>query len=331
MPKWEFPPSNPDYSRQIDETTSETKTRVTNQHVVSRVVLKGFSQPNSEGKSHQLTPFDLELGREMRACGLRECGKVRNFLTYASASAEELWGTVETKLDAAIKATRKREIVNDPDNLNTIKDAIALHYVRSERYKEISHSSATKARDDLSAALQAKPDLLHSEFRRRHKGLHAAGPEGLSLALKSSFDKWQNMNTDGMLLRNGMEHAFHRVRATLRPLSLEFWHTPTGGELLISDAPAFTYRHASDTTPMTFNMAIGDSHGIGLPLTRDCFISIAPKTSENEMSTDQVDFFNEIQVRLARKYVYYRPGSNLGDFVHSTMRKWNRPESSESQ
>ena len=76
-----------------------------NQHVVSRVVLKGFAAPGAKGAGWQLTPFDVHRRNELKSRGLRGCGKISNFLTFAPASAEHLWNKgVENKLDSAINA-----------------------------------------------------------------------------------------------------------------------------------------------------------------------------------------------------------------------------------
>src|SRR5690348_1417823 len=100
MSKWEIPPGDPSevYLKRIRELGPEAHKRIMNQHVVSRVILKGFAAPGPGSKGWQLTPFDLRLGHELRARGLRGCGKLPNFLEFASESAEQLWKTVEDQL-----------------------------------------------------------------------------------------------------------------------------------------------------------------------------------------------------------------------------------------
>ena len=77
----------------LRELESVTERRIRNQHVVSRVILKGFAAPGHGGKGWELTPFDVRAGREEKTRGLRGCGRVPDFLMCAAESAEQLWNT----------------------------------------------------------------------------------------------------------------------------------------------------------------------------------------------------------------------------------------------
>jgi hypothetical protein len=67
------------------------------------------------------------------------------------------------------------------------------------------------------------------------------------------------------------------------------------------------------------NVAIGDSDCIVLPLARDCLVAIGPKAKDNELLPDQVSFFNQLQMAVSYRYVYYHPASRLKDFVQATL------------
>jgi hypothetical protein len=103
------------------------------QHVVSRVILKGFAAPGDGGAGWQLTPFDVRLGREGKSRGLKGCGRVPDFLLCASESAEQLWNEVENRLGPAIKAARDGHFHDHDSHVSAIRDGIALHLVRSLR------------------------------------------------------------------------------------------------------------------------------------------------------------------------------------------------------
>jgi hypothetical protein len=166
--------------------------------------------------------------------------------------------------------------------------------------------------------LTTKSLQLRRVFYRKY-GLHAAGRDALASLLAEPVAKWLDHEKSGALARASIESMFERVRMTLAPRPLQIWHTPVGRELLISDSPAFTYAYDSGNR-ISLNRAIGDSNGIGLPIARDCHINTGNVSHTHmEMTPEDVDFFNGIQLEVAHRYVYYQPGSNLGRFVRSTM------------
>jgi hypothetical protein len=59
------------------------------------------------------------------------------------------------------------------------------------------------------------------------------------------------------------------VRSAFEELAVQVLHVPGSKELIISDAPAFTFAYKSDGT-MATRMAVGDSHGVALPITSKC-------------------------------------------------------------
>ena len=61
-----------------------------------------------------------------------------------------------------------------------------------------------------------------------------------------------------------------------------------------------------------------------MPIAHDCLIALGPKHKDAELLPDQVDFFNALQVRVGHDYVYYRPGSDLRDFVLDHLRSADR-------
>jgi hypothetical protein len=321
MPAWEIPPANPSevYLQRISDLEPEADKRITNQHVASKIILKGFAAPGRAGSGCQLTPFDLRLGHEQKARGLRGCGKVPDFLTFASESAELLWKTVEDQLDPAISAARAGRLHDHDAQVEAIKDAIALHLVRSHRYLQMHRTIIAQSigfvRQDV---LRSRTAMLGAEFQHRH-GLLPAGPEALAAVLDEAIAKWRALDARGATVRVSMEAMFRRVRAALRAQTVEIWHIPQGHELLISDTPAFTFRYLAENTTIQPNVAIGDSHGIALPLARDCLAVIGPAAKDDDLTPDQVRLFNQVQVVIAHRHVYYRPGSGLGAFVRAML------------
>jgi hypothetical protein len=321
MPAWEIPPADPSdvYLQRISDLEPDVGKRITNQHVVSKVLLKGFAAPGPAGSGWQLTPFDLRLGREQKTRGLRGCGKVSDFLTFASESAELLWKTVEDQLDPAIRAARAGRLHDHDSQVETIKDAIALHLVRSHRYLQVHRTIIEQSIEFVRQdALRSRTATLAAEFRHLH-GLLPAGPEALAMVLDKPIAKWRALDTRGATVRVSMEAMFRRVRVALRAQAVEVWHVPSGHELLISDTPAFTFRYLDEDTTIQPNVAIGDSHGVALPLALDCLAVIGPAAKDDQLTPDQVRLFNQVQVVIAHRHVYYRPGSGLSASVRARL------------
>lgn len=320
VPKWEIPPADPSdvYLQRLHELEPEADRRVRNQHVVSKVILKGFAAPGSQGAGWQLIPFDRRFG-EQKPKGLGGCGKVPDFLTFASESAEQLWKSVEDQLHDAIEATRTGHLHDQDAHVEAITDGIALHLVRSLRYLELHRSIVTKSTEDVRReAMHSRKAMLQTEFQRRY-GLQAAGPEALAMILEEPISKWRELDTHGAIARTSMETMFRRAREALRGQAVEVWHAPSGYELLISDSPAVTFRYLAENKGVETNVAIGDSHCIALPLALDCLVAIGPEAKESELLPDQVSFFNRLQIEVCYRHVYYRPGSGLKEFVQATL------------
>jgi hypothetical protein len=105
-----------------------------------------------------------------------------------------------------------------------------------------------------------------------------------------------------------MGSMFERIRTGLRELDLEILHVPHGQELIVSDAPAFTFRF-DDAARISTGHAVGDAHGIVMPIAKDCLAVIGPTYKTHYLSSDEVALFNRLQIERAIQFVWFRPGS----------------------
>lgn len=234
---------------------------------------------------------------------MRQDCKIDRFVQYASGSAEALWNSVENKLGAAIESAEAGTLHREGKNVKTIKQGITLHLVRTPHFRRMHESSFVEAVRALrKEMLENEQAMLPEEFRRRY-GLEPAGTEALELVLRQPFQKWQEFEQTGVLLRVSSERSFYRVCSTLEEVAVQVLHAPAGKELIISDAPAFTFAYNPDGT-MATRMAIDNSHGIALPVTSKCLVAIGLEPKDEELSPDLVDTLNRIQVELAERQVY---------------------------
>jgi hypothetical protein len=325
MSGWRFPAadSNDLLLQRIRDLELPGDGRIKGQHVVSKVILKGFASLGPRGKGWLLTPFDLHFGHEQRPRGLDGCGKVADFLPFASASAELLWKGVEDRLHPAIEAARAGHLHDQQSHAEAITDSIALHLVRSLRYRDMNRAIVARTIDNVrQEAVHSRRAMLEAEFQRRH-GLAAAGPEALAMMLEDPISKWRALDVKGAIVRVSMESMFRRICEGLRPLAVEVWHVPPTYELLISDSPAFTFRYREKGAIIEPNVPIGDSHGIALPLAGDCLAVIGSTPKDDVLQPNQVSLFNQLQVQVAHRRVYYRPGNKAKTFVEAMLRLKN--------
>ncbi|MCA1705751.1 MAG: DUF4238 domain-containing protein, partial [Actinobacteria bacterium] len=143
MGRWLFPPleSNFDYVAAMRALRSEEIRPVKDQHVVSKVVLKGFASLQGRRQGWQLARFDKRRRRELHPSGLDACGKVSEFIQYASGSAEELWCSVENRLGDAIRSAEAGTLYRNEEYVKVIKDSIALHLIRTPHYRRVHERS----------------------------------------------------------------------------------------------------------------------------------------------------------------------------------------------
>ncbi len=206
-----------------------------------------------------------------------------------------------------------------------------LHFIWSAHpaIARIHERSVVDAIQQVRAeVLRNNTAALLREFRRKY-GLEAAGAEALALLLNQYLGKWKAHEDSGALLRVSIEQAYQNVRAALKELTVEVLHAPLGSEFIIADSPAFTFRHRPDGS-MSLQVAIGDSNGIGLPISSRCFVAISPDPANLELVRDVVDRLNRAQIEVAEKQLYYRPKSEVRCLIEATLSSQEPPESGSS-
>jgi hypothetical protein len=132
--------------RRVDDLRDSAEPHVVKPHVVSQVILRQFAAPGRNG--HRLIPHHRKHGPGVPK-SVRECRKAPNFLRAGSASAERLWKATEDKLPQAISAAKSGRNQLAVEDVKTLKDAIALHLVRSYRYMAVHTAAYETAEVDV--------------------------------------------------------------------------------------------------------------------------------------------------------------------------------------
>ncbi|MEU5046961.1 DUF4238 domain-containing protein [Streptomyces griseorubiginosus] len=297
--------------------------QIRRQHLVSKVLLKQFTEASSEGSGLQLRPVDVRNPeRRTKLASPRTCGWADTFVAFDSASAEKLWDSVETRAHAAFEAVRAGTPFADPVHAEALRDLVVLHYVRSYRYRSVY----TNAFESVSGKLRGQlvrqyPEQLRREALRQTR-LHLDSPGSLGAFAERLIEQSEVAQEfeSGKLFRTSIEGMFHKVRAEAAKWRLEVL-TPESGQFLVGDNPGVSVR--TDAKPLTYNIAFKDAHSIVLPISprhllalgRDDLVGTIPRATVNDLNT--------VQIRAANQYVYMHPRSTrLETFARDTARRW---------
>lgn len=302
----------------IRQLMPDAARHVPDQHVVSRVVLKQFAEPFGRKGEVLLAALDREHpASKMTTGGPDRYGKVPDFVRFASGSAEELWQRTETKLHDVIEAIKRDGQVSNPTHEALIRDAIALHFVRSIPVAALHQVSWVKHREAARQRLRAQPRLLQ-EIHVQRFGWWTSDPEWLERAVDWFYGPLDTLVGSDALFRYSLEDRYERVRAGFQAFSLKILTSPNR-EFLIGDVPVLAMREGHGGLGIFDGVGIGNADEIVLPLTPHHVAVLGQGGRAYEATDEQVERYNTLEVRIAYKYVYFRPTSGLDQFVRAIL------------
>ncbi|MFE1028637.1 DUF4238 domain-containing protein [Streptomyces sp. NPDC058818] len=306
----------------IEELRPEADRHVAGQHVISKVLLKRFATPfGSHGL--KLVPFNLDHpDRLHKMASPRECGKVPYFTRFASASLEPVWGKLETRIPEAARAVERGDVFQHERHVQTLKDLIALHLVRSLHYRNVHERTFAKVyTEHRTALLTDKSDLLRLAVLQR-SGLHLSGPQGLAAAADQILSPHLENFENGADFRARIEVTFDKAKEMISSAGLEIL-VPAAGEFLLGDTPALVIQQSETRT--TFNVAIGDSTALVLPFgPKHLLVGRTPRTGMSIATEETVGFLNRLQIEAAEQRVYLRPRSGQAAIVRGYLKQGSR-------
>jgi len=101
-------------------------------HLISRTLLSRFTDDTG-----QLVSLNLTYNRE-RLTYPKGAAYEIDFVAHEATEAEQLWGEVEQKLPSAFEAVDQGRVFETPGAAETLKEAIALHFMRRLTVKDIA-------------------------------------------------------------------------------------------------------------------------------------------------------------------------------------------------
>jgi hypothetical protein len=298
--------------RKAEEAISTSRPTVERQHVISEGILRCFVGPvPSIGR--RLAHFDLATGQQTFATA-KEVGYVENFVPVDSQATEDLWQTVETRLRAAIKAVRSGTALDSPVHTGTLRNAVALHFVRNPQTLVTHNQSFADTLQKGTNGL-AKTPLAAAAFQQRY-GLAAAGPEALRLGAVAIHGRLIQLHEQGGLFRLSVQRLFEKVCDRFETRGIQIL-TPDSRdkEFLLGDLPAITI----DRTTGAAGVPADDADEIVMPITPRLLIVVSASNGTRSIPDDEVDSYNALQARLARDYLIHRPAAT---FTTETITSW---------
>jgi hypothetical protein len=296
---------------------------VRDQHVVSRVLLRRFEEPDPRDGVNKVYAFDLEYSTSSRLRPVSGCGDpVFDFVPFASRSVEQKWGAIETVLPATLDAIDNGSFYADPVHADRIRDLIVLHFIRSIQSDVIRWRTWEPMRAAFEKIWRDDPNALENLSRMR-PGLYVAGAIGQEATLQALYAQTVELMESGAYFRVMIEDRFDRMRTWVQAAEVEIL-TPSQGEFLIGDIPALLMLPGYIGSGALDGVGVLPAESIVLPLGPRHLAKLGGAAQTTTIPPDMVDSLNEAQVGAAFARVYLRPGSGLEQFVQTV----NRPKPS---
>jgi hypothetical protein len=244
-------------------------------------------------------------------------GKMPNYLRFASSSVEDLWGATETRLHELLDAVERHSHIADPSHEANVRDAIALHFIRSIPTAALHQTTWTERREAARQQCRDNPEMLRW-IHVNVFGWWTDDPARLELALDQFYGPVEQLIASDAIFRVSLEDRFQRVRAGFQAFDLKILASPDR-EFLIGDVPVLAMREGHGGLGIFDGVGLANADEIVLPLTPHHVAVLGQGNKSREASADEVDRYNSLQVRLAFRYVFMRPGGDLAVFVRSLL------------
>ncbi|CAL8973881.1 hypothetical protein CELL_01643 [Cellulomonas sp. T2.31MG-18] len=270
-----------------------------NQHTVSRVVLRRFVH------GEVLSVYD----RHKDAIYRKGPGGVfrSNFDRFDWATAEQRWGAVESKMHAVYKLLDERRALDNPDAVETLRDLVAMHWVRSSAMRAAHEQVAQRVLNDRIRGLSSRPEIL-SVLLRQRTGLVAAGAAELDWINERVHQELFDQVNDEMFSETVAQY-YEKVRADLAARGrVQIGYVDPGADLLIGDAPVITLRPGHDGVGPHQGVAFMEATDIVMPISPTILIGMGPEPAEVPITLDVARTFNSYQRRGFVRWIACRPG-----------------------
>jgi hypothetical protein len=311
-------PSNLEILQRVKALVPAAAQNEPDQHIVSKVILKQFTGP--WGKKGEFLLASLNVRHPERKIvrgGPARFGKIPNYLRFASSSAEDLWGATETRLHAPLEAIKRDDRIVDSSHEAVIRDAIALHFIRSIPTAALHQTTWRERREAARQQWRDNPEMLQW-IHVNVFGWWTDDPARLELALDEFYRPVDELVSSDAIFRVSLEDRFQRVRDGFQAFELNVLASPHR-EFLIGDVPVLAMREGHGGLGIFDGVGLANADEIVLPLTPHHVAVLGQGNQSREATAEEVDRYNSLEVRLAYRFVYFTPAGGLASFVRSVL------------
>ncbi len=276
------------------------------QHLVSKVVLRRFTNPHGE-----LLDINVQTGRTRRLHPSASMYEI-DYISAAPNEAERLWATVEERMPRAYASIDNNTILQDPVALQTLKDCIALHFIRSYMLKRVTQVSTAGAIAQMRGQLTNEGQAQVLEEFLRQTGIQLAGPEGLAFAVERILATIKPALSSAQEFWERVKVHFQDVRRWCAGLALEIISPQhVDDEFLIGDTPALSYKAGNFLGGPLTGVPLSEAAAVYMPIGPRHLVSLAKQGGQFVMDRSQVGLVNHMQVLNAQRHACARLGSGL--------------------
>jgi hypothetical protein len=308
-------PSSAEVLRRARALLPDAARHERNQHVVSKVVLKQFTEP--WGAKGELLLAALSMRhpeKKILRGGPARFGKIPDYLRFASSSAEDLWAETETRLDEPLKAVWRDGQITDARDEAIIRDAIALHVIRSIPTAALHQVTWMRYRK-AARQWRGRPEMVEWMHASRF-GWWTSDPARLELALDEFYRPVDDLVGSHAIFRVSLEDRFERLRSGFRAFELKIL-TASDSEFLIGDVPVLLLRDGRGGLGFFDGIGLANADEIVFPLTPRHVAVLGQGSRNRTVARAEVERYNALQVGVAYRQVYFRIGSGLHGFARS--------------
>ena len=303
----------------VRTATSPAAPTVSEQHVISRVLLRRWTEQGKPGAGRQLMRYDVLSGAS-KLRSVAQLGYVLDFVKIDSLAVEKVWQRVENHLGEAITAAEDGSLRQRSSSQRILREAIALHFVRSPIAAAVHEYTWKAVSKNRIRALAGTP-LAVEAFRRSHGGLVPAGPEGRRMGAEAVLARLAEAHESGAIFRLLIEERFDRVCELLDPAPLEVIVPARHHEFILGDVPALTFDGKTGAAGVADGVPLTGGDTVMLPLGPRLLVALGPRHQTATVGQEVVERINRLQLRAATEYMVHRPGARMG----SQLAGWRPP------
>lgn len=290
--------------------------RVKRQHVVSKTVLGNFVRDKANGPFVNMMDLRTRVDRRVATS---DAGFEKDFIRVDSFNSEQVWGETETLIPAAVRAAREETVLGRPEQLQVLRQAVALHFARSFTTLNVVEQTWPAKRAQIIDRLgETAARRISEAFERRYSrpATRDEIAETVEYAARTGLDQ---VVQSGAYARIRIEQLYDQALERFEAWGVEVIRAPDCN-LIISDNPVVLARAGDDRRSGENRMAIDEANSIVFPLAPDVLISMGPRSGYAVANVQAVEALNRSQIAGAHRFVFHREGQDIADLIVTETR-----------